>query len=62
MTAVGHRLYLQQSIPCTALAFQITRGLAESPAVALLGGRKVGKTTFSTNRRIMGRPRHHLRP
>ena len=38
---------MQQSIPRPALAFQITRSLAESPAVALLGARQVGKTTLA---------------
>ena len=38
---------MQQSIPRAALAFQITRSLAESPAVALLGARQVGKTTLA---------------
>ena len=42
---MGH--VLQQSIPRPALAFQITRRLAESPAVALLGARQVGKTTLA---------------
>ena len=38
---------MQQSIHRPALAFQITRSLAESPAVALLGARQVGKTTLA---------------
>lgn len=38
---------MQQSSPRPALTFQITRRLAESPAVALLGARQVGKTTLA---------------
>ncbi len=38
---------MQQSIPRPALAFQVTHSLAESPAVALLGARQVGKTTLA---------------
>ena len=38
---------MQQNISRTALTTQITRGLAESPAVALLGARQVGKTTLA---------------
>ena len=38
---------MQQSIHRHALTFQITRSLAESPAVALLGARQVGKTTLA---------------
>ena len=38
---------MQQTITRTALAAQITRSLAESPAVALFGARQVGKTTLA---------------
>lgn len=38
---------MQQYIPRARLLFDTTRGLAEAPAVALLGARQVGKTTLA---------------